>query len=229
MDSEVGSHLLDRHARTPVPRDTDDILAELFRIRLGHSDILPTRPAGQASSDVTRSCGRPKPPGLTTHPRPSVHGRRPPPTQRTERRPRPIEPRPTSRTKGCEWSWSTSSSTARTLMPWPNAKEPRSARCCNGCTPMPAPHRTPVAPELPAPPAGKEQPHAQHPPPAPHPKPPSSPTAPGPPPPSPTPQPSPSPSPSPGSAVPPPRTPRTPPSPCRANSETPEARCRPAG
>ncbi|MFC9628310.1 hypothetical protein ACFTY8_03270 [Streptomyces mirabilis] len=40
-------------------RDPHDILAELFRIRLGHSDILPTRPTGQASSDVTRSCGRP--------------------------------------------------------------------------------------------------------------------------------------------------------------------------
>ncbi|MFI0967477.1 hypothetical protein ACH4S8_39720, partial [Streptomyces sp. NPDC021080] len=31
----------------------------LFRIRLGHSDILPTRPTGQASSDVTQSCSRP--------------------------------------------------------------------------------------------------------------------------------------------------------------------------
>nr|WSX75636.1 ISAs1 family transposase [Streptomyces sp. NBC_00899] len=59
MDSEVGSYLLDRHARTAVPRDPHDILAELFRIRLWHSDILPTRPTGQASSDVTRSCGRP--------------------------------------------------------------------------------------------------------------------------------------------------------------------------
>ncbi len=55
----VGGHLLDRHARAAVPRDPHDVLAELFRIGLGHSDILPTCPAGQASSDVTRSCGRP--------------------------------------------------------------------------------------------------------------------------------------------------------------------------
>ncbi|GAA2451316.1 hypothetical protein GCM10010388_45910 [Streptomyces mauvecolor] len=60
MDTEVGGHLLDRHARAAVPRDPHDVLAELFRIRLGHSDILPTRPTGQASSDVTRSCSRPK-------------------------------------------------------------------------------------------------------------------------------------------------------------------------
>lgn len=32
-----------------------DVLAELLRIRLGHSDTLPTCPTGQASSDVTRS------------------------------------------------------------------------------------------------------------------------------------------------------------------------------
>ncbi|MGW0969945.1 M20/M25/M40 family metallo-hydrolase [Streptomyces sp. NPDC002516] len=60
MDSEVLGHLLDRHPRAAVPRDPHDVLAELFRIRLGHSDILPTRPTGQASSDVTRSCGRPQ-------------------------------------------------------------------------------------------------------------------------------------------------------------------------
>ncbi|MEV1025619.1 hypothetical protein [Streptomyces sp. NPDC050264] len=51
VDTEVGGHLLDRHARAAVPRDAHDILAELFRIRLGHSDILPTRPTRQASSD----------------------------------------------------------------------------------------------------------------------------------------------------------------------------------
>ncbi|MFE6946676.1 IS3 family transposase [Streptomyces chartreusis] len=53
MDSEVGGHLLDRHTRAAVPRDSHDVLAELFRIGLGHSEILPTRPTGQASSDVT--------------------------------------------------------------------------------------------------------------------------------------------------------------------------------
>ncbi|MFJ3630896.1 hypothetical protein [Streptomyces sp. NPDC090112] len=59
MDSEVGGHLLDRHTWGAVSRDPHDVLAELFRIGLGHSDILPTCPTGQASSDVTRSCGRP--------------------------------------------------------------------------------------------------------------------------------------------------------------------------
>jgi hypothetical protein len=59
VDPEVGGYLLDRHARTAIPRDPYDILAELLRIRLGHSDILPTRPTGQASSDVTRSRNRP--------------------------------------------------------------------------------------------------------------------------------------------------------------------------
>ncbi|MFE6889262.1 DUF5710 domain-containing protein [Streptomyces sp. NPDC057694] len=58
MDPEVGGHLLDRYARAAVPRDPHDVLAELLRIRLGHSDILPTRPTGQASSDVIRSCSR---------------------------------------------------------------------------------------------------------------------------------------------------------------------------
>ncbi|MFI8265021.1 hypothetical protein [Streptomyces sp. NPDC085665] len=59
MDPEIGGHLLDRHTRTAVPRDPHNVLAELFRIRLGPSDILPTCPTEQASSDVTRSCGRP--------------------------------------------------------------------------------------------------------------------------------------------------------------------------
>jgi len=40
MDSEVGGHLLDRHTRTSVPRHPHDVLAELFRIRLGHSDVV---------------------------------------------------------------------------------------------------------------------------------------------------------------------------------------------
>jgi hypothetical protein len=59
MNFEVGGHLLDRHTRTAVPRAPHKVLAELLRIRLGHSDILPARPTGQASSDVTRSCDRP--------------------------------------------------------------------------------------------------------------------------------------------------------------------------
>lgn len=59
VDTEVSGHLLDRHTRTAIPRDPHDVLAELFRIGLGHSDILPTRPTGQASSDVTRSCSSP--------------------------------------------------------------------------------------------------------------------------------------------------------------------------
>ncbi|GGX24100.1 hypothetical protein GCM10010341_51640 [Streptomyces noursei] len=47
MDSEVGGHLPHRHTRSTVPRDAYDVLAELFRVRLGHSDILPTRPTGK--------------------------------------------------------------------------------------------------------------------------------------------------------------------------------------
>ena len=38
---------LERGLRVPVPRDTDDVLAELFGERLGHSDILPARPLDQ--------------------------------------------------------------------------------------------------------------------------------------------------------------------------------------
>ncbi len=43
MNPEIGGHLLDRDTRAAVPRDPHDVLAELLRIRLGHSDILPTR------------------------------------------------------------------------------------------------------------------------------------------------------------------------------------------
>ncbi|MFD9973916.1 tyrosine-type recombinase/integrase [Streptomyces sp. NPDC059017] len=67
MDSEVGGHLLDRHTRPAVPRDPHDVLTKLLRIRLGHSDILPTSPTGQASSDVTRSCSRPYTPHSLRH------------------------------------------------------------------------------------------------------------------------------------------------------------------
>lgn len=57
--SEAGGHLPDRHTRAAVSRDSHDVLSELFRIGLWQSDILPTRPTGQASSDVTRSGSRP--------------------------------------------------------------------------------------------------------------------------------------------------------------------------
>ncbi|MFB9579815.1 hypothetical protein [Streptomyces yanii] len=49
MNTEVGGHLLRRHNRTAVCRDSHDMLAELFRIRLRRSDIFPTHSTGQAS------------------------------------------------------------------------------------------------------------------------------------------------------------------------------------
>ncbi|MGR6999407.1 hypothetical protein ACU686_16705 [Yinghuangia aomiensis] len=39
MGTEVGGHLLRRHAEAAVPRDPHDILAELFRIGLRRTDI----------------------------------------------------------------------------------------------------------------------------------------------------------------------------------------------
>ena len=52
--------LLERHTGIAVAGDPDDVVTELTGIRLGHSDILPARPTGQASSDVTYPCSRPK-------------------------------------------------------------------------------------------------------------------------------------------------------------------------
>lgn len=43
VNAEVGGRLLDSHARAAVPRDPYDILAELFRIRLGHPSHPPYR------------------------------------------------------------------------------------------------------------------------------------------------------------------------------------------
>jgi hypothetical protein len=59
VDAEVGGHLLECHARAGVPRDPHDVLSELFRIRLRHSDILSNCLTSQVSSDATRSCSRP--------------------------------------------------------------------------------------------------------------------------------------------------------------------------
>ncbi len=60
MDPEVVRDLLDRHAGLAVPCDTDHVITELTRVRLGHSNILPAHPAGQANSDVTYPCSRPE-------------------------------------------------------------------------------------------------------------------------------------------------------------------------
>lgn len=45
MDPEVPRDLLDRHTRTSITSDPDDVLTELFGEGLGHSDILSARPA----------------------------------------------------------------------------------------------------------------------------------------------------------------------------------------
>ncbi|MHA7862085.1 primase C-terminal domain-containing protein [Tessaracoccus sp. Y36] len=61
MDSEVFGDLFDRHSGFTVPSDTNDVVAELVRVGLGHDGILPDLPHswGQARSDVTYSCSRP--------------------------------------------------------------------------------------------------------------------------------------------------------------------------
>ncbi|GAA2955053.1 hypothetical protein GCM10020227_22650 [Streptomyces flavovirens] len=43
MDAEIGGDLFQRDAGLAIARDPHDVLAELFRIRLGHCDILPGR------------------------------------------------------------------------------------------------------------------------------------------------------------------------------------------
>lgn len=45
MDAEVVSDLLEGHPLGPVLGDLDDVVTELLRIRLGHFDICPSRPA----------------------------------------------------------------------------------------------------------------------------------------------------------------------------------------
>src|SRR5690606_3819718 len=57
--SEVFRDLLDRDSRLAVLSDAHHVVTELARVRLGHSSILPGRPPGQASSDVTYSCSSP--------------------------------------------------------------------------------------------------------------------------------------------------------------------------
>ncbi|MGL5824684.1 MAG: hypothetical protein ACRCYU_07600 [Nocardioides sp.] len=59
MNTEVLSDLLDSDSRLTAPRDAHNILAELLRIRLGHSNILSGSPLGQARSAVTNPCSRP--------------------------------------------------------------------------------------------------------------------------------------------------------------------------
>lgn len=44
VDTEVGGDLLDRHSRLTVPSDTDNVVAELLRVGLGHDGILPGQP-----------------------------------------------------------------------------------------------------------------------------------------------------------------------------------------
>ena len=60
MDPEIGGDLLEGHTRGALTGDPDHVLTELFGIGLRHGNILSAHPAGQAKSDVTRSCSRPE-------------------------------------------------------------------------------------------------------------------------------------------------------------------------
>ncbi|GHJ08766.1 hypothetical protein TPA0907_31330 [Micromonospora humidisoli] len=49
MDSEVLRDLLDGHARVTVTGHPHDVIAELTRVGLGHSNILPAHRQGKPS------------------------------------------------------------------------------------------------------------------------------------------------------------------------------------
>ncbi|WP_246124149.1 hypothetical protein [Nocardia bhagyanarayanae] len=49
MDPEIGRDLLQRDSLVPVAGDPHDVIAKLFRIRLGHCDILSDLPLGKPS------------------------------------------------------------------------------------------------------------------------------------------------------------------------------------
>lgn len=59
MNPEVFRDLLDVHAGLTVLSNAHNVVTELGRVGLGHSNILPGRPPGQARSDVTYSCSSP--------------------------------------------------------------------------------------------------------------------------------------------------------------------------
>src|SRR5690625_3333949 len=61
MDTEVGRDLFDRDPGLTILRHAHHIVAELFRIGLGHGGILAGHPPGRARSDVTYPCSRPAP------------------------------------------------------------------------------------------------------------------------------------------------------------------------
>lgn len=60
MDPEVMGDLFKRHPRPTVTRNPHDIVTELFGKWSWHTDILSAHPLGQAISDVTSTCSRPK-------------------------------------------------------------------------------------------------------------------------------------------------------------------------
>ena len=60
VNAEVFRDPLDRRTRFAVPRDAHDVVRELTWIGLRHNDILPGCPPGQANSDATCPCSRPK-------------------------------------------------------------------------------------------------------------------------------------------------------------------------
>jgi integrase len=59
MHTEIGGDLLESHAGITATSYTNDVVAELTGIWLGHVDILSGRPPRQARSGVTRPRGSP--------------------------------------------------------------------------------------------------------------------------------------------------------------------------
>lgn len=57
--TEVFRDLLDRDSGLAVLSDAHDVVTEFTRVGLGHSNILPGPPRGQARSHVTYSCSSP--------------------------------------------------------------------------------------------------------------------------------------------------------------------------
>jgi len=59
VDPEIRRDSLERDTVGPAPSDLHDVVAELLWEWLGHSNILPGLPSGQARSDVTPPRGSP--------------------------------------------------------------------------------------------------------------------------------------------------------------------------
>lgn len=59
VDPEILRDLSQGHTRLTGSGDPNHVVAELLGVRLGHSNILPARPTGQANSDVSYPCSSP--------------------------------------------------------------------------------------------------------------------------------------------------------------------------